>query len=61
MLDTATDAPASANETLSMTVDLTRCYAWTSIPTGTPFRIGLRASSLWGDTTERAVYIRKNS
>jgi len=61
MLDVAKDAPANSRNTLSMTVDLAQCYSWNSIPAGTLFRIGLRGTSLWGDTSERALYIRKNT
>jgi hypothetical protein len=60
MLDTAEDAPSNFRNTLSMTIDLTKCFSWGDIPSGTLFKVDLQARSLYGDNAARMIYIRKN-
>ena len=59
VLDPALDAPASAGNTVSWTIDLRVCFSWALMTVGTTFDFDIQAVSLYGDNAARKLYFIK--
>ncbi len=59
VVDPAIDAEASAANTISWTIDLTTCFDWSAMTSGTSFDLDIQAVSTYGDNAARKLYFRK--
>ncbi len=59
IVDPAIDAEASASNTISWTIDLTTCFDWSAMASGTSFDLDIQAVSTYGDNAARKLYFRK--
>ncbi len=59
VVDPAIDAEASAANTISWTIDLTTCFDWSAMTSGTSFDLDIQAVSTYGDNAARKLYFHK--
>lgn len=59
VLDPALDAKADASNTVAWTIDLTTCFDWGSMASGTAFDLDIQAVSRYGDNAARKLFFQK--